>query len=131
MRGVMVIVAALAVTGCYPVKEKPPALSAKADAALPAGFPQADLSARAAECVVYLGLSEQAKATPGGHDAPIMQQSASQWRAALQFDAGMSEAEAQQLIASSVNPVMATPAAQRDAASAWCVENTPSAEPKN
>ena len=106
-------------------------VSEAAAAALPAGFPVADLSQRAAECIVYLGLSRQANATPGGHDAPIMQQSSDQWRASLSIDQHMSDAEIEQLVGSSVNVLSSTAAEQRDAASAWCVENAAEPDPEH
>ena len=97
--------------------------------ALPPDFPGSDLAARGAECVVYLGLAQQAGATPGGRDGPIMAQAAGQWRAALSIDGHMGETEIQQLIGSTVNPLSSVPAAQRDAAAAWCVEHAPEPDP--
>lgn len=137
MRRAFVAFGLLALVGCGNTSPTPPAAAPappsqsaeNAPTSLPAGFPQKDLAAQSAECIVYLGLSKQAKATPSGHDAPIMQQAADQWRASLQIDSGLSEAEVQQLIASSVNPLTSTPAAQRDAASAWCVENAAEPDP--
>ena len=107
----------------------PAAPAATAAAALPDGFPSSDQSARGAECVVYLGLADQAGSRPGGHDAPILEQAAGQWRAGLMIIGGHSEEEVTQLVGSSVNPLMATPAAQRDAAAAWCVQNAPEPDP--
>ncbi len=157
MRTVMIVAAVLAVAACNrggPANNsaantaKAPAANAAAPSAntaantaapapapapaagLPAGFPGSDLAARGAECVVYLGLASEANARPGGHDKPIMEQAAGQWRAALEIDGGMSEQEVQQLIGSSVNPLMPTPAAQRDAAAAWCVQNAPEPDPE-
>lgn len=130
MRRTMIIGALIALAGCNPENERTSAPPASASASLPAAFPQADLAARGAECVVYLGLSGHAHATPGGHDAPIMQQAANQWRASMQFDGAMSEAEIQQLVASSVNVLTSTPADQRDVASTWCIENAPEPDPE-
>lgn len=128
MRGLMVVAALMALASCGETNPAPP----DADAlALPAGFPQSDLAGSGAACIVYLGLSAQAGATPGGYDAPIMQQAADQWRASLQIDGGMSEMEIEQLVASSVNPLTSTQAEQRDAASAWCVLNAPEPDPSN
>lgn len=127
MRIVTAVTALLALAACTEATAPSPA---DAPSVLPAGFPQAELAARGAECVVYLGLSRQAGATPAGRDAPILQQSADQWRAALRIDAGMTDTEIEQLIASSVNPLSATAAAQRDAASAWCVDNAPEPDPE-
>ena len=100
-----------------------------ASSTLPPDFPGSDLAARGAECVVYLGLARQAGARPAGHDAPIMEQAAGQWRAALGIDGHMSETEIQQLVGSTVNTLTSVPAAQRDAAAAWCVENAPEPDP--
>ena len=107
----------------------PAAPAATATAALPDGFPSSDQSARGANCVVYLGLAAQAGARPGGYDSPIMEQAAGQWRAGLMIIGGHSEQEVDQLVGSSVNPLMSTPAAQRDAAAAWCVQNAPEPDP--
>ena len=84
-----------------------PAANAAAPAAaasLPPGFPGGDLAARGAECIVYLRLAMQAGAQPAGRDAPIMEQAAGQWRAALAIDGHMSESEINQLVGSTVTP---------------------------
>lgn len=115
-----------------PANEAAPAANAAAPAAtahLPPNFPGSDLAARGAECVVYIRLAMQAGAQPGGRDAPIMEQAAGQWRAALGIDGQMSETEIQQLIGSTVNPLTSVPALQRDAAAAWCVEHAPEPDP--
>jgi hypothetical protein len=125
MRYLMFVGALLGLAACAPSGGEDGAA-----ASLPSSFPQAELSARGAECVVYLGLSIQANATPAGRDAPIMQQAADQWQAAMRIDGHMSDAEVQQLVASSVNPLSSTSAAQRDAASAWCVDNAPEPDPE-
>lgn len=104
--------------------------AASASATLPAGFPGAEIAVRGAECVVYLGLSAQANARPGGYDAAIMERAARQWQAAIRIEGRMSETEVRQLVGSSVNPLMSTPPAQRDAASAWCVQNAPAPDPE-
>lgn len=136
MRHLIFVGALLGLAGCGPGggQDNGSANSAVGDgpaaASLPSGFPQTELSARGAECVVYLGLSMQANATPAGRDAPIMQQSADQWQAAMRIDGRMSDVEVQQLVASSVNPLSSTSAAQRDAASAWCVDNAPEPDPE-
>lgn len=107
-----------------------PAPAPAATAALPEGFPGSDQSAIGANCVVYLGLAAQANARPGGYDGPILEQAAGQWRAGLMIIGGMSEEEVTQLVGSSVNPLMSTPAPQRDAAAAWCVQNAPEPDPE-
>lgn len=106
-----------------------PAAAAAAVAGGPPGFPDADPVVRSVECVVFLGLSRQAGTTPAGRDDPIMEQAQGQWQAALMTGSNMNETDAKQLIGSSVNPMMTVPAAQRDAASAWCVENAPEVDP--
>lgn len=113
-----------------PAAPAAPAAPATAAAALPPGFPGSDQSAIGANCVVYLGFAGEAGARPGGHDAPILEQAAGQWRAGLMTIGGMSEQEVAQLVGSSVNPLMSTPAAQRDAAAAWCVQNAPEPDPE-
>ena len=107
-----------------------PVANASAAASLPPDFPGTDLVSRGAECIVYLGLSGQANARPGGYDRPIMQQAADQWRASMRIDGRMTEAEIQQLVGSSVNPLLPTSAALRDAASVWCVQNAPEPDPE-
>jgi hypothetical protein len=130
MRYLMFVGALLGLAACGPSGGEDNGSGNSAAASLPSGFPQAELSARGAECVVYLGLSIQANATPAGRDAPIMQQAADQWQAAMRIDGHMSDTEVQQLVASSVNPLSSTSAAQRDAASAWCVDNAPEPDPE-
>ena len=100
-----------------------------AAATLPPDFPGGDLAARGAECVVYLGLARQAGSRPAGRDGPIMEQAAGQWEAALGTDGHMSETEVRQLVGSTVNTLTSVPAAQRDAAAAWCVDHAPEPEP--
>ena len=148
MRNIVVLMAALAVGACSgnqaasnvtgnasaPAKaatqdENAVNAAAAAAATLPPGFPGSDLAARGADCVVYLGLAQQAGARPGGRDAPIMAQAAGQWRSALRIDGHMSETEVQQLVGSTVNTLTSVPAAQRDAAAAWCVEHAPEPDP--
>ncbi|MFZ4121413.1 MAG: hypothetical protein ACOYKM_07090 [Caulobacterales bacterium] len=119
----------LAVVGCERPQQQPTVPPASASSTLPDGFPQSDLTARSAECIVYLALAREANATPGSHDAPIMQQSSNQWRASLQYGAGLTEQEIQQLVGSTVNILAATPMIQRDAAAAWCVENAAEPDP--
>ena len=147
MRNLTMLMTALALGGCgggnkaandmvarapSRANEAAPAANAAVPAAaayLPPNFPGSDLAARGAECIVYIRLAAQAGAQPGGRDAPIMEQAAGQWRAALGIDGHMSETEIQQLIGSTVNPLMSVPALQRDAAAAWCVEHAPEPDP--
>jgi hypothetical protein len=151
MRNVAILIAALAVGACggnkavnnvvantpAPANQAAPVAENVTNAAAPAaqatslppGFPGSDLAARGGECFVYLRLAMQAGARPGGRDAPIMEQAAGQWRAALGIDGHMSENEINQLIGSTVNTLTSVPAARRDAAAAWCVENAPEPDP--
>ncbi|WP_395645945.1 hypothetical protein [Terricaulis sp.] len=129
MRALTIATLIVALAACSPASNRPAAQDSDAVTTLPTGFPSADSAQRGAECAAYLGLAVQANATPAGRDGPIMQQAADQWRAALQIDGGMSEEEVQQLVGSTVNTLLATPTAQRDAAAAWCVENAPEPDP--
>lgn len=136
MRHIVLVSALIALSACTAEQKAPSAASPPAapsapaaSAALPQGFPQSDPVAQAAECIVYLGLSREAKATPGGYDAVIMQQASDQWRASLRIDGKLSDQEATQLVASTVNPLAAAPADQRDAAAAWCVANAAEPDP--
>lgn len=120
MRGAVFVVL-LALAACGPQADDPtPSAPVAVDAttALPAGFPADDLAQRAAECVVYVRLA--------GAETPDL---AARWEASLTIDQGYSVEEANQLIASSVNPLSATPEAQRDAAAAWCAANMPDPQP--
>ena len=94
----------------------------------PSGFPAADDVQNGASCFVFLGMSREARGADTGFDDVAMEQSQGQWEASLRQD--MSETEVRQLIGSSVNPLADTPAAQRDAASGWCVENAPEVDPE-
>ena len=96
--------------------------------ALPAGFPGADRDARGADCYVYLSIAMQAPGNAAGHDNAAMGQARDQWRSELRLR--LSETETQQLTASNVNPLADTPAARRDAAARWCVENAPVVDPR-
>ncbi|WP_135212874.1 hypothetical protein [Vitreimonas flagellata] len=113
MRSVLVI-AIMALAACgQPSSDQPEADIASV---LPEGFPPADEAQRAAECVVYSRLA-------GADD------NAMRWEASLTIDQGYSVEEAAQLVASSVNPLSANPAAEREAAASWCAENLPDPQP--
>lgn len=101
--------------------------SNQAASALPAGFPGADRDARAADCYVYLSMAMQTPGNAAGFDNVAMGQARDQWRSDLRLR--LSETETQQLTGSNVNPLADTPAAQRDAAAHWCVENSPVVDP--
>lgn len=96
--------------------------------AMPAGFPANDPTRNGMDCYVYLSLAMQAEGPQSGYDDVAMQQSRDQWRSALRQT--HSENETDQLVASNVNPLMDTPAAQRDAAANWCVQNAPEVDPE-
>lgn len=117
MRSVLVI-AILALAACdQPSSDQPEATSlSDIVSVLPEGFPAADEAQRAAECVVYSRLA-------GADD------NAMRWEASLTIDQGYSVEEAAQLVASSVNPLSANPAAEREAAASWCAENLPDPQP--
>lgn len=97
---------------------------------LPPGFPDTDPAALGASCAVYLGLAQRANARPRGHDGPILEQAAGQWRAWLRIHVRMTQAEVDQLVGSTVNPLMGTPAAERDGAAGWCVDHAPEPDPE-
>jgi hypothetical protein len=100
----------------------------KAAAAMPENFPGDDLLTRGSECIVYLGHSRRANTKAAGLDDPIMEQAQGQWEAALKSDpAGEGW---QQMVGSSVNVLASVPAAQRDTASRWCVQNAPEVDPE-
>jgi hypothetical protein len=117
MRSVLVI-AILALAACgQPSSDQPEATSlSDIVSVLPEGFPAADEAQRSAECVVYSRLT-------GANDNAL------RWEASLTIDQGYSVEEAAQLVASSVNPLSANPASERDAAAAWCTENLPDPQP--
>jgi hypothetical protein len=104
-----------------------PAAMASAAGTMPQGFPTNEVESDGAGCVVFLGLSMEANSQAVDHDEVAMQQAADQWRSALELKLGKDSSN--QLIGSSVNIINQTPAAQRDAASKWCVENSPSPDP--
>ena len=101
--------------------------SNQAASALPADFPGTDRDARGADCYVYLSMAMQTPGNSAGFDNIAMGQARDQWRSDLRLR--LSETETQQLTASNVNPLAGTPAAQRDAAAHWCVENSPVVDP--
>lgn len=75
-----------------------------------------------AACVVHLGVW-RAHATAAQRVA--IDRASDAWRSAVRAEFGGSEIEAQQMIASSVNPLADTPAPLRQAAAAWCVAHAP------
>ena len=106
-----------------------PAATASADG-LPAGFPDANPVARTIECLAFVGVSRQANARPGGFDDATMNQAQDQWAAAATQGDAAAHAELEQAVAGVMGPMAAVPAAQRDAASAWCVQNAPEPDPE-
>jgi hypothetical protein len=97
---------------------------------MPAGFPPADPLERALGCAAYLALAREAGATPAGRDAPIMEQAEGQWVASLTADGKVTEEQVEGQLGPIRQGLAAGPAAQRDAAAAWCVENAPEVDPE-
>jgi CCR4-NOT transcriptional regulation complex NOT5 subunit len=87
-----------------------------------------DPDARAATCIVFLGISREQKSRAVGHDDAAMRQAQDQWKSELRQR--YSQTEMDQLTGSSVNMLMPAAAAQRDAASRWCVQNAPEVDPE-
>jgi|GEM_PF-6531613 len=87
-----------------------------------------DPDARAATCIVFLGISREQKSRAVGYDDAAMRQAQDQWKSDLRQR--YSQAEMDQLTGSSVNMLMPAAAAQRDAASRWCVQNAPEVDPE-
>ena len=87
-----------------------------------------DPDARAATCIVFLGISRDAGNSAGGFDDAAMRQAQDQWKADLRQR--MSEQEMNQLTGSSVNMLMPAERSARDTASAWCVRNAPEVDPE-
>ncbi len=121
--------AALACTGLTGCASGGESDDAQADAAVAGTDPSAavDLAAligsdsmsHAMNCVVHLGQTD----TVGGGDQLAMDSASTAWRA--QLVAETNEQEASQLIASNVNMLADTPAAAREVAIAWCLDNAP------
>ena len=111
-----------------------PAANASAPTAaaggMPAGFPPADPIERALGCAGYLSATRQAGATPAGRDAPIMEQAEGQWIASLTVDGKVTDEQVEGQLGPIRQAIGADPAAQRDAAAAWCVENAPEVDPE-
>lgn len=89
----------------------------------PADFPSSDWMSNSAACYLYLMIGADAAGGRNGNDPTAMQQAAGQWRAQLRQ--ALSEQEVLQFTASETNFRLQTPAAERDNASQWCVENAP------
>ncbi len=89
---------------------------------------ETDRDARAANCVVFLGISRDRNSRDVGFDDAAMEQAQNQWKADLRQR--FSQQESDQLTGSSVNMLMPAQAAQRDAASRWCVQNAPEVDPE-
>jgi hypothetical protein len=97
---------------------------------LPPGFPDADPLGRALQCAALLEAAREAGATPGGRDAPIMEQAEGQWRASLQADSAVDEEKTDEQVTAVAKASSTLPVTQRDAAAAWCVENAPEVDPE-
>lgn len=100
----------------------------EATAAARAVSTERDADARAATCVVFLGISRGANSRDVGFDDAAMRQAQDQWKADLRQR--MSQQEVDQLTGSSVNMLTPAEAGARDAASAWCVRNAPEVDPE-
>ena len=87
-----------------------------------------DPDARAASCIVFLGISREQKSAAVGFDDAAMRQAQDQWKSDLRQR--YSQTEMDQLTGSTVNMLMPAAAAQRDAASRWCVQNAPEVDPE-
>jgi hypothetical protein len=97
---------------------------------MPEGFPPENPTERALGCAAYLALAREAGATPAGRDAPIMEQAEGQWVASLTADGRVTEEQVEGQLAPIRQGLAAGPAAQRDTAAAWCVENAPEVDPE-
>ncbi len=134
MRSLACIIAMAAVTACTTTGDDAElaaitSSNAQSATAQAAGISrEADADARAAHCIVFLGISRDRKSRAVGFDGPAMEQAQNQWKAELRQR--FSEQEMDQLTGSSVNMLMPAAAAQRDAASRWCVENAPEVDPE-
>jgi hypothetical protein len=89
---------------------------------------ETDPDARAAQCIVFLGISRDRKSRAVGYDDSAMEQAQNQWKADLAQR--FSQQESDQLVGSSVNMLAPAAAVQRDAASRWCVQNAPEVDPE-
>ena len=111
-----------------------PAANASAPTAaaggMPAGFPSSNPLERALGCAGYLSVARQAGATPAGRDAPIMEQAEGQWIASLTASGKVTDEQVEEQLGPIRQAMGAEPAAQRDAAAAWCVENAPEVDPE-
>jgi hypothetical protein len=87
-----------------------------------------DPDARAAACIVFLGISRDRNSRSVGFDDTAMAQAQDQWKSDLLQR--FSQQEMDQLTGSSVNMLMPAAGRERDAASRWCVENAPEVDPE-
>jgi hypothetical protein len=119
--------AAAAAAGAAPIIATPPhavlesAWHAIADPQLAAQLrPEGPFGA--ADCVVHLGVWRK-HAT--ARQRAAINRAAKAWRAALAREFEGDKQAADQMIASSVNPLAGTPPPLRQAAAAWCVAHAP------
>lgn len=134
MRSLGFILAMATITACTTTQDaeiaatqRSNAASATADAANISR--ETDPDARAAQCVVFLGISRHHKSRAVGFGDAAMARAQAQWRADLRTR--LDQVQTDQLTGSSVNMLEPAAAAQRDAASRWCVQNAPGARPAN
>jgi hypothetical protein len=134
MRSLACIVALATVTACTTIGQDGEVAAitrsnASAATAAAAGISrESDPDARAAQCIVFLGISRDRKSRAVGYDDAAMEQAQNQWKADLAQR--FSQQESDQLTGSSVNMLMPAAAVQRDAASRWCVQNAPEVDPE-
>jgi hypothetical protein len=110
-----------------------PAATASAGAGangLPDGFLSVDPAEQASGCYGFLTVAIEAGARPNGRDAPIMEQAAGQWLAAVPAHASRSQEELREAFRPMIAAMASVPPAQRDAAADWCVENAPETDPE-
>jgi hypothetical protein len=134
MRSLALITALAAVTACATTGEDAELGAVTSSNAAEATAEAANISretdpdARAANCIVFLGLSRHHKSRNVGYDDAAMTQAQDQWKSELAQR--FSQAEMDQLTGSTVNMLEPAAAAQRDAASRWCVQNAPEVDPE-
>jgi hypothetical protein len=134
MRSLAVIAALATVTACTATTQDAElaeiqSSNAAAATAHAAGISrESDPDSRAAHCIVFLGISRHNKSRAVGYDDSAQEQAQNQWKAELRQR--LSQQELEQLTGSSVNMLEPAAAAQRDAASRWCVQNAPEVDPE-
>jgi hypothetical protein len=90
---------------------------------------ETDPVGRSAQCYVFIGVSRHHNSRAVGYDDAAMEQAQNQHYAFLVQR--LEKIGADQLTGSSVNMLAPAAAAQRDAASRWCVQNAPEVDPED